>query len=257
MPAEIKGLPLVKALAAFCDPILVERRREIERQAASVPTRWLENSWNSDPCHPLHHGGLVLRRTRPRTWSDTLRSERNQIWNELLADFRRRIASGDVVLVGLQVAPTLAQSKSRIPSVWAGLLKFEVARGAVTARDVKFIHVTAALSKPEAEFIAVGGNVPPPRSVADDVPDRPTRRGGRENFGPLIEEALQARWDDIEARKAIDGKLAWTTMAEMLLRWLKAQYPQRDANGQLPAPRTIENKLSKTYHRLAHDKPAQ
>ena len=195
----------------------------------------------------------VTRTTRQPTQWDEVFTARKQTWAALESDFRARVASGEVVLEGLQTAPTLARNRMSIPAAWAAIMRFKVRESIVIAEDTKFIGVMASPFASQAN--ATPTDAPKVEVAVKGVSSFP-RRSNRENYTPLIEEALRARWDDVAARVALDGGFIATQIARMLEVWIKSTYPER-INQHLPTLGTIRTRLPKIYDQLLAEKAVQ
>jgi hypothetical protein len=200
-------------------------------------------------------------------------------------NFRSKIKDRQIRLVGRQVEPIEAESDSELPDIYVDEFRFARDSDTVTFSVFRYVKVRAVLI-PAVDQRVLEGSGPPNAApigvpelardsinVARHVPQtinevepgtQPTRdiigprqRGGRENYTPLIEEALRARWDDVGARIDLDGKFEATTIADMLRKWLDRKYPERSETKHLPTRGTIRIRVRKIYERLLNDKAEQ
>jgi hypothetical protein len=169
-------------------------------------------------------------------------------------DFRDRIASGDVVLGGLQFAPTLATARSTIPSVWARLLSFwvPVNKVLVGVQKIRFMEVTAHRAVPPVS--AAVSSATPASADTEAAADPSPRRRGRASSEPLIEADLRANWEAVQQRvaKTSNGEPNWSDIARFVRnRLMRARGP-----GQVKVPQldTIRRKLPRMYAQLLGDK---
>jgi hypothetical protein len=203
--AKPESLPLREALLAFSDPVLAERWREA-KQEALPPLIHLPYPTYDPVLKDYVPGELakldpayIERAKAQNALRSALQDAERKARTVLERDFRNRVASGEVVLEGLQFAPNLAAARSTIPSVWARLLIFQLADSIwVGNQKIKFMEVTACrpvslVSAPTASVAPVG------TAVGVDTGPSPRPRG-RENFSPLIKAVLRAHWAEVRQR---------------------------------------------------------
>jgi hypothetical protein len=237
MPTEAEGLNLFEALQAFCDPDLFAHWQEVQRLYLPPPDRSVRYSRNME----------VLARRR--------RAQR-----ALLADLRSRVASGEVVLEGLQIGPGApAIERSRVPALWGPLLQFNFKKDIVGARGAEFALVRA--SRAVVGIAPVASSQPAHAPPAEDfvaVEHKATRRaGGRGNFAPMIEALLREMWEQIQRRLEETGRKVpvWSELARTMEKRLK----NAAANNGKPVPHvdTIRTRLPEIYERVLSEKIVQ
>lgn len=248
MTAESDGLPLSEAFEAFCDQEVVERWR-LARRTPMPPALPIQSRYFSGRDEGFCGGDPGRTRAAQRR---LVAHSRQQAWHALREDFRGRIASGEVVLIGLQVAPSLATARAKIPVIWSSLLRFR-APATVVVRDVQFIRVTAHRVRqlPAAAALAPSQEVAGEQatSAEESEANTPRRPRGRENVAPLIEADLRANWDDVQRRasRSSNGRPNWSELARAVRkRLVKSQ----GLNKPMPHWQTIRTRLPDIYARL-------
>ncbi|HWX49967.1 MAG TPA: hypothetical protein VNZ61_18120 [Roseomonas sp.] len=234
MASDEEPVELRKAVHTFCD--------------ATLLSEWM------DACR------IPVPTSIPRTQADferrqELTAPRDEAWKLLIADFRRRIASGEIVLEGFQVRPVLVNTRSQFPTAWEPLLQFEWERNAVFIRRAEFVGVT--VRRHTAKVSRQSLSSLPSQSCAAETEAVPRRRG-RESFAPLIEADLRAHWDETQARtnRASTGEPLWSELARIVYKRLVRQHSRRNGS-KVPHEQTIRKHLPKIYRQLLSDKPAQ
>jgi hypothetical protein len=141
---------------------------------------------------------------------------------ELEADFRARLARGEIELTGLQTGPGLARERSPLSPVWADHMKFDWQRQSVTVEGAAFIDVT--------------GNVPIVEAAAQAPDVAPAPERGRPRFptDKMTAIARSRRAVRLQNNKAEAG---------MLL----AEFCRLHPFHKPPELRTIINHLKKLY----------
>ena len=182
---------------------------------------------------------------------------RQNAWQALEPGFRQRVASGEVVLEGLQCAPSLATARSTIPTLWARLLIFDALSNKVstTVQNVAFMDVTAYRARQQRSAGASAAALPDDPSPPVAIPA--SRPRGRTSYEPLIEEALRANWDKVQQRAADhpEQRPVWTEAARLLHNWLCKEH--RNKRQQIPHFDTIRTDLPKIYDRVLSEKPVR
>ncbi|WP_426954123.1 hypothetical protein [Muricoccus radiodurans] len=258
MPTSPDRLPLLEAICAFCEPELVHRWQVALNvpmpPALPIRSRYFNRSWGYDDDD--WRGDLGRLRAAERK----VIGDRQQLaWIEVREDFRARIASGELVLTGLQIAPSLAAARSVIPAIWARLLVFR-AQNSVTAKEVRFIDVMVEriVRQPMAPTFSkeqgIAAPSEPSREMEEAAPLRRPR--GRANVGPMIEEDLRTNWEEVQrlAARSPSGKPSWTTLARAVRKRLGKTHPRRQS---IPHEQTIRTRLPKIYARLLSDNLVQ
>ncbi|MFC7737520.1 hypothetical protein ACFQX4_17100 [Roseomonas sp. GCM10028921] len=188
---------------------------------------------------------------------DAAVKRRENAWDALEPSFRDRVASGEVVLEGLQSAPTLATARSAIPSLWARLLIFDAGsnRVSTTVQNVEFIDVTAYHSVQRVNAVTIAAVLTTPWTEADAA--NPPRPRGRTSYNALIESDLRANLEEVRRRAAQNPgqRPNWSELARAMHKRLTKQ--QRSGGGQIPHVETIRTRLPDIYARLLSKKPVR
>lgn len=257
-PAPDGQLPLAEACFAWCDPALVVAFRaatDVERPSPiSRPT------------------GRFGRRpaTRDELWVDAARERRaehvaaidaeiRRTSAALLADFRDRIGSGEIQLIGLQLAPILSQARVPLMPAWAARMQFRLRQGRVTVGPAVFVDVTAirtaqapAFPPAEQSAAATAPRAPAVDEAVDeategDVP-APRQKAGRKSFDLLIRQALQAMWSEVQAAAARtpSGQPSFRALAPKIRRQCE-RLCRGQSDIRLPHENTIRKNLPRIY----------
>ncbi|TDH60830.1 hypothetical protein E2C06_20255 [Dankookia rubra] len=195
----------------------------------------------------------VARVARQPTPWDEVNTTRKQARAALERDFRARIASGEVVLTGLQIAPTAAYTRSKIPPIWAPRLRFLTTKNVVFMGNIKFVDVLAS------HFVRT--TIPLPAEAEAEgapanTPDPPKKPPGRPSYKRAIEEDLRTHWADVRRRaaKEANGKPNWSELARVMRRRLiKANNNHHDG---IPEEPTLRKHLPRIYKQLLRENPA-
>lgn len=251
------ALPLHEAALAWCDRALVRELQSARADYAAVfrhqvsgnpfPTRF--EAGTAAQFVVASHAGVpcggeteaALRRLR------AARAVEN--------DFRGRVAAGEVALTGLRVKPQLDLSRTPVPTAWARLLVFDWRKASVRAEEVEYIEVQGERRHAPAVAANPAENRRQPAPTATPEPrHRGHGRRGRESYGPLIEEALLARFGDAFADWDADpgSKPENTVVAKELRKWLNNNYPERHRENRLPKEETIRTRVPEIYGRVRH-----
>ncbi|MCI0753557.1 hypothetical protein [Teichococcus vastitatis] len=200
---------------------------------------------------------LAARFEKQQARYDAAVQRRQEAWQALEPGFRKRVASGEVVLEGLQCAPVLATARSVIPALWARLLIFNTAGNEIstTVQNLKFMDVTAYHTGQRIRADAGAAALPDDLSAAATIPA--PRPRGRESYEPLIEAALDANWDKVQERAARhpEQRPVWSEAAKILHNWLRKEH--RDDGQKIPHFDTIRTRLSQIYARRLSEKPVR
>nr|MCV4209757.1 hypothetical protein [Roseomonas sp. SXEYE001] len=251
-----------EALLAFSDPALVERWQETVR----VPLPPLIHL-----PYPTYDPFLKAGRSAELAELDPVLIKHAEAQNALRGamedaerkartalehDFRNRIASGEVVLEGLQFAPSLATARSAIPSVWAQLLIFQLKNNIwILNQKIKFMEVTAHRVVPP---VSTEVSASAPVITAIGSPTVPALRPrGRASYKPLIEAALKAHWEEVQRRADNwpGQQPVWSELARLLHKRLSKEH--RNSGRQIPHEQTIRTRLPDIYARLLSEKPVR
>lgn len=260
-------LPLREALMRWCDrelvgAVLAEERSYTAYEIAAYP-RGLLSSMDR------------LREPTANDWMVGGRSfaRLDLAWKILENDFISRMERQEFVLVGTETAPRMTESITIILAAWAGECTFDFVRGRLAVGVLRFAgvrarrpgatsdaaateqqerpsHIGARLAGPAAPD-AAGATAPAPSVTTGGVQGaqavrRP--RGGRENYGSLIMEALKDRYADCDPPLA--PGLAWSVIATHIRRALEKKHPKRHASDRLPNEETIRIRLPSLYQEL-------
>jgi hypothetical protein len=262
VPSKLEILPLQEALLAFSDPVLAERWRETKQEAfppqihLPYPTYDpASKEYVSEELAKLDPAYIAQAEAQNARRSAMQEAER-QARMAVDHDFRNRIASGEVVLEGLQFAPSLATARSKIPSIWAQLLIFHrndsiwVGNG-----KTKFMQVTAIrlmqLVSTKVSSAALESSAPEAATASLRRPP------GRASYVPLIEADLRANLDEIRRRAANrpGQRPVWSELAREVYKRLDRA--RRNGGGSIPHVQTIRTRLPRIYARLLSRKPVR
>jgi hypothetical protein len=247
----------------FSDPTLVAQYCKIVQGPVPLPT--LGPLFSVDELRRHEQFGTPLERDPHivklfeglNSRHEAAMERQRKAWRALESDFRTRVASGEVLLDGLQCAPTLATSRSPIPALWARLLVFCFAQNkiATTVQNVEFIDVMgyrAGRQISAGTTPAVQPNIPS-KAVTVSAP----RPRGRMSYEPLIEADLRANWDEIRRRAANrPGQLpVWSELARAMHKRLDRA--RRNGGGAIPHVQTIRTHLPQIYARLLSENPVR
>lgn len=204
VPAKPESLPLREAFLAFGDPTLVEHWRQVMQEVVPLPPIGppysVAEAWRAErlgaSVKPDPQLAALFEAQHARF--DAAVRRRQEAWKALEPDFRATVAAGEVVLEGLQCAPSLATARSVIPALWAQLLTFNVASNKVstTVQCIEFMDVTAHRVVPPlnaAPSSAVLGD-----GLAEATSTAPSRPRGRRSYEPQIEAELRANWNELQ-----------------------------------------------------------
>jgi hypothetical protein len=261
VPAKSASLPLREALFAFSDPVLAERWRETKKEALPPPIHLPYPTY--DPVlkelvsaeraklDPAYIKQAEAQNARHHALAEAERKARMAVEQ----DFRNRVTSGEVVLEGLQFAPSLAPALSVIPSIWGQMLIFSRMDVISVGRKIRFMQVTAFRQVPLVSTAAgstVSGKTAPAVATA-----RSPRPPGRASYVPLIEADLRANWDEIRRQAANrPGQLpVWSELARAMHKRLARE--RRNDRRSIPHVQTIRTRLPEIYARLLSEKPVR
>ena len=282
--SDRQDFSLRQALVLWCEPYLVARVRDLEVFAKDEDLDWIQRPrLGGNLSIPVPEARVSQGdRMRPRVplfraWKDLLRDfqrqiERGQIllmgvstWPVL--ETERRAIPGhrakdfcfDFVGDGLHVQQLGASVQSYV-AVRASLLpSTSAAEGcpATPAPDVA-VPIASPAAHPPDRDAAVGAMAPVQAGVIEIgggaalALAAATQTGGaklgRENYEPLILEALQVRLDSIGAQEV--APQGWSVLAKVLQAWLVSKYPERRKHKRLPSAETIRIRLPGLYQYL-------
>jgi hypothetical protein len=253
-------LALREALLAFSDPILAERWRETKQEVLPplihLPYPTYDpvlKEYVSEALAKLEPA-YIERAKAQNARRSALQDAEQKARMALEHDFRNRVASGEVVLEGLQFAPSLATARSVIPSIWARLLIFRFADSVwVGNQKIRFMEITAFRPVP---LVSTAASSAAPMSTAPEAAAASLPRPrGRMSYVPLIEAALRANWDEVCQRAANrPAQLPiWSDLARVIHKRLAKEH--RKGEGSIPHEQTIRTRLPQIYARLLSEKP--
>lgn len=231
-PAE--ELPLWKAALTWCQSNLV--RELLDANLAYCAARNIYPSENPFPT------------SRDRTWNRTIAlvggrsvapsQRRDAAVAKVDVDLRQRVASRQVILLGLKVKPDVESSRTVLSEWWADHLAFDWEHSTVVVYGALYVGVTGRVIEPRASFPDnVGALAQPER-----VPPARRRPVGRTPYKPIIEGALAAYFD--ETGKSPESLAAagenQSHLARVLETRLAKLHPEKVAvKGGLPKRETI------------------
>lgn len=260
--AKAASLPLGEALLAYSDPDLVKRWQQTTSETLPPPIHLPYPTYDpilkasvSDELAKLDPA-YIKRAEAQNALRSALQEAERAARTAVERDFRDRVASGEVLLEGLQFTPSLAAARSVIPSVWAKLLIF-MPRNSMWVGNLKtrFIDVTArrTVSLPSTVISSTAPASVASAAAAASLP----RPRGRTSYEPLIEAALQANFDKVQQRAANhpEQRPTWTEAAALLHRWLGKEH--RNSGRRIPHVQTIRTNLPRIYARLMSEKAAE
>jgi hypothetical protein len=261
-------LPLREAFLAFSDPVLTGGWQNAMQEVAPLPIYLPDVTYEQvfdefvlrkqKPANRPRYDPVIVAMADARDAVIKAVSERKQkAWQAVERDFRNRIASGEVVLEGLQCAPTLATSRSVIPSLWAELLIFHPVSDQVETKiqKIEFMKVTAFRAVRQVSTVASAA------ALTNDLPEAvmapSPRPRGRTSYEPLIEAVLRANWEDVQRRASShpEQRPIWSELARAIHKRLRRE--QRKGEEQIPHEQTIRTRLPQIYARLLSEKPVR
>lgn len=218
-------LPLTRAMLTYCDDALVDHYETADmadRLAAEI---------RADRLHPdrwRRYAGVSMfdidRVERP--WKARLEPAKEQ----LLADFRARIASSAIELTGLQIEPLLAGERRPLSAAWAERMHFDLHQQSVRVEGYVFVDVVAKA-------------MPPRLGVPGEVASGKTKASrGRPRF-PMAKMIAIAR-DDPDLNKGPKKRRA---------NYLVSEFTRLHPSSDRPAYRTILDHANKIYAAAATD----
>jgi hypothetical protein len=246
---------LQKALTRFGNPELVRRWEAAQGEelppSPRKPVSWLRG--DADPYDVLRAKGDAYHVSRKR---NEILARIRAAEEPLVRDFRDRVASGEIVLTGLQTKPSMGRKRTTLPAIWAPLLRFVWRKDMVCIGPEEFSFVRAA--GPLRRAATVQGAVGPAATEPEGGPKATTPgmapRGPRSTV-PLIERAVRENWSKIRSGTPADGAEGpnWHAAAILLEKWMRRRSPKGE-DQKLPAVRTIRKHLPDVYARLLAEK---
>jgi hypothetical protein len=256
-------LPLGEALFAFSDPVLAERWRETKKEVLPPLIHLPCPTYAYDPVlkelvsaeraklDPAYIKQAEAQNARHRALAEAEQKARMAVEQ----DFRNRVTSGEVVLEGLQFAPSLSPALSVIPAIWGQMLIFSLRDNIWVGRKIKFMQVTAFRPVPLVSTAAGGAALV--NAAPEAAPASLPRPRGRVSYVPLIEADLRANWDDVQRRAASrpDQLPVWSDLAREMHRQFAGKL--RNGGGPIPHVQTIRTRLPRIYARLLSENPVR
>lgn len=246
-------VPLFDALLAWSDLALVEEVKSEERRHTPY-----EMARFSKPSLLPHKEHLDPKK---RGWAD----DRDYTmlyaaWDGLERDFKRRILSGEIHILGVQTAPECETTHRVVPSVWAADFRFDFQNDFIIVRKNRYTAVRATRIRP-VEAKSWQGPAPEEPITAESVRrltdaevftllEDYARRvieepyalmlPSRISFMPMIARKMRHRAGVGE----LQGKLAHE--ARDLATWIAERVPSH----QSPDVHSIENAMRDEYRVL-------
>ena len=210
-----RPLPLRTAMLSLCDEALVDRY-ETAKMATDIVRAVRQGSLPSDRRRLCARNSETERGILEYPWMAQLAPARA----ELLADFRTRIATGEVELVGLQTAPVLAAEPARLSPAWAMRMQFDWRQQTVSVERALFVDVVGTVKQ---------------RTATPRTSNQPPKRG-RPSFpmDELVAIACTRLGTRAASRKG---------EADALL----AEFQRRHPSTKPPTVRTIEDHVARIY----------
>jgi hypothetical protein len=258
--AEPQGLAIHEALRQYCDPALVAAFDAAVAEDAKFKAGvvWL------GPIHFDRKRTAESRVIKDRKLAQVAANLRDTQF-ALEKNLRRQLERDRLHMVGDQIRP-VRKSGAVVPNAFASLCQFILEDDAVEIGDKRYIDVRvlrgpppeAVLAEAEGSVTAMPGNSPIAAVCQLGTAKEPRPRG-REGYERYTEEAMRARWSDIQEKieGSWDGKPNFTQMAAMLHTWLKQQHPDRSKAGELPTKGTLRKHAPKVYRSLLAEASAR
>jgi hypothetical protein len=234
-----RWLALKVAFEAFADPALWRAYQQAPPSPSAAPSPWLGRHAQ----RPFLQTGSPQR--DPFRFDQRIRAperqgiSRERAWNALLADFKSRLLSGELMATGVEGTDSLSYIRKPIPrELWHRLrLQIRTSRatlGTLTVLDIEVRRVQAN-QVAEAEIPSV---IPPSSETK-----RPGRRG-RPSIKDRLAQEMRRR---AEAGELVDGVAA---EARALRSWAE----QNIQGAKIPQVDSIEDAIRDLYWDLRRGK---
>jgi hypothetical protein len=255
-PGKPGGLPLWEAALAWCDPLLT--RNLVNARAEYVEI--LGGKVRESPFPMAVDSGFIVQMVTASAVGVGIGPAKAAGANwmhcagRVKEDLRKRIASGEITLTGLQTKPRLKSARSVVPSAWAELLTFDWSTNSVQAAEVTLTSVLAERRLDSSSNKDVGEPLFTQGRSPTDMP-RTSRPRGRTDFRPMIEADLRANWDKVQqlAARNASKEPVWTELAKIVeKRLIKAHH---GGQRSIPHIETIRIRLPELYRKLVSEMP--
>jgi len=252
----LRRLRLLDAVIEWCEPSLVERVRQEERQL----TAYVLDDLRRPKLTPRHE----WRQPTSNDWKAPRYSDQLlAAWADVERDFARRIEIGELHLAGVPAAADDDAPPVAIPNAWAANIAFDFDRNTARRGDRRYLAVTVGQA-PIAKTPEATADSPTPKRAAiteanvheltdEEVlilledharrvvegPDAKLIAPGKISLLPIIRRKMLHRADTGETRETLNAE------AHALADWIATKVPSHQA----PTASTIEKTLRADYKR--------
>lgn len=249
---QAQELTLYDAVVQWCDPALVDRIREAERDL-------IAHEHQQYPRPKLTHP-TEWRQPTNRSWMiETSYVALDAAWADVERDLRTRLVRGEFHLRGVMVEPHRKRAAEVLPGVWAADYRFDFSLGTVRFEAFRYVAVIATRGPAaESDTDRPTATLPIESREAADAPvagtaTNPTPRiGGRPRGAPLIEQALREHWNGLHPAGAPEKPESWLNLSLRLIARVKKARPKDGA--LFPKEETVRKHLPEIYARLLVEK---
>jgi hypothetical protein len=213
-------LPLREAIVAWGEPAL---QQALQQAIDAAPP-----GTDGPMIYIVGRGYEDERQDRQLAQREAIRQARGA----LLADFKRRLKTGELVALGWETPLKVEGRRKRISSTLWPMLELDIDNGSAKGFGLDLVDVRVRRTTGTLDLRS------PPVETAPS-------RSGPKSMMPEIRAELIARADRNELKANVTDECRW------LEQWFKAKYPN---HRRPPQAKTIYNALCRLYHDLRNGK---